>query len=239
MNRAELLLVDGSLGQRAVLQRLLTSHGFAVTGLACLRQAAATLTVRHFDHAVLDLRLLDRPGLDLVRSLRGRHPRARIAIVTDADSFATVVLALRAGADGLVPKPVDEGELLDVLFDRTPLMPPVPQTPLGLHRTCWEHVTRIYEQCDRNMTQAARRLGMHRRSLQRFLAKRAPQPRADPSMLGDRMLPVHLAGLARQYGLSSDANWLWSNRLTDNFEDRDPGDERRALEARMLGAERS
>ncbi len=128
---AELLLVDVSLAQRAVLQRLLISHGFAVTGLACLRQAAATLTVRHFDHAVLDLRLLDRNGLDLVRSLRGRQPRARIVIVTDADSFATVVLALRAGADCLVPKPVDQGDLLDVLFDRTPPLPPVPQTPLG------------------------------------------------------------------------------------------------------------
>ena len=78
-------------------------------------------------------------------------------------------------ADGLLPKPVDEGELLDVLFDRTPPVPPVPQTPLGLHRTCWEHVMRIYEQCDRNLTQAAKRLGMHRRSLQRFLGKRAPR----------------------------------------------------------------
>jgi two-component system, response regulator RegA len=178
-NGAELLLVDVSLAQRAVLQRLLTSHGFAVTGLACLRQAAAILTVRHFDHAVLDLRLPDRHGLDLIRTLRARHPRARIVIVTDADSFATVVLALRAGADGLVPKPVDEGELLDVLFDRALMVPPVPQTPLGLHRTCWEHVMRIYEQCDRNMTQAAKRLGMHRRSLQRFLGKRAPMPRTE------------------------------------------------------------
>ena len=176
---AELLLVDVSLGQRSILQRLLTSHGFAVTGLPCLKQAAATLAVRHFDHAVLDLRLPGRNGLDLVRLLRGRHPQAQIVIVTDADSFATVVLALRAGADGLVPKPVDEGELLDVLFDRAPTVPPVPQTPLGLHRTCWEHVMRIYEQCDRNMTQAAERLGMHRRSLQRFLSKRAPPPRAE------------------------------------------------------------
>jgi two-component system, response regulator RegA len=179
VNGAELLLVDVSLAQRAVLRRLLTSHGFVVTGLACLRQAAAILTVRHFDHAVLDLRLPDRHGLDLIRTLRARHPRARIVIVTDVGSFATVVLALRAGADGLVPKPVDEGELLEVLFDRALTVPPVPQTPLGLHRTCWEHVMRIYEQCDRNMTQAAKRLGMHRRSLQRFLGKRAPMPRAE------------------------------------------------------------
>jgi two-component system response regulator RegA len=190
--RAELLLVDASLGQRAILQRLLSTHGFAVTPFACLRQAAAALAVQAFDHAVLDLRLPDRHGLDLVRSLRARHPHARIVVVTDADSFATVVLALRAGADGLVPKPVDEGELIDALFDRAHPLPPVPQTPLGLHRTCWEHVMRIYEQCDRNMTRAAARLGMHRRSLQRFLSKRAPPPRA--STADDRLLPAHLAG---------------------------------------------
>ena len=137
---------------------MLISHGFSVTGLGCLKQAAATLAFRRFDHAVLDLRLLDRNGLDLVRLFRKQHPQARIVIVTDADSFATVVLALGAGADCLVPKPVDEGELLDVLFDRTPPLPPVPQTPLGLRRICWEHIMRVYEQCDRNMTKAAQRL---------------------------------------------------------------------------------
>jgi two-component system response regulator RegA len=99
-------------------------------------------------------------------------------VVTDADSFATVVLALRASADEFVPKPLDEHELIDALFDRASPLPPVPQTPLGLHRICWEHVMRVYEQCDRNTTRAAARLGMHRRSLQRFLAKRAPPSRA-------------------------------------------------------------
>ena len=175
---AQLLLVDVSLGHRAILQRILTSQGFAVTVLACLRKAAAIMTVRHFDHAVLDLRLPDRKGFDLVRTMRDRYPCVRIVVVTDADSFATVVLALRAGADALLPKPVDEDDLMDVLLDRAPVLPPVPETPLGLHRTCWEHVIRVYEQCGRNTTRAAARLGMHRRSLQRLLGKRAPPPRA-------------------------------------------------------------
>ena len=192
--RADLLLVDASLGQRAVLQRILTAHGFAVTAFTSLRQAAAALAEHPFEHAVLDLRLPDRDGLCLVRSLRETRPLARIVVVTDADSFATVVLALRAGADGFVPKPVAEGDLIDALLDRDPPLPPVPQTPLGLHRTCWEHVMRVYEQCDRNMTKAAQRLGMHRRSLQRFLSKRAPPARAIPSVSGDRMRPAHLPG---------------------------------------------
>jgi hypothetical protein len=121
-------------------------------------------------------------------------------VVSDADSFATVILALRAGADGFVAKPVDEGELIDALLDQAPPLPPVPQTPLGLHRICWEHIMRVYEQCDRNMTRTAKRLGMDRRSLQRFLSKRAPPPRAIATVPGDRMLPVDLVGSARLYG---------------------------------------
>ena len=170
--RGALLLVEGSHGQRALLQRILSMHGFSVTAIAALRrQAAGALAAQPFDHAVLDLRLPDRDGLALLRSLRQTRPQARIVVVTDADSFATVVLAL---------------------LDRASPLPPVPQTPLGLHRTCWEHVMRVYEQCDRNMTRAAERLGMHRRSLQRFLSKRAPPPRAGMTSGDEQLMPAHL-----------------------------------------------
>ena len=200
MERAELFLVDASLGQRAVLQRMLTAHGFSVVACPGLQKSVPRIATQRFDYAVLDLRLSDRGGLGLIRSLREARPQARIVVVTDVDSFATVVLALRAGADGFVAKPVDEGELIDALFDRAPPLPPVPQTPLGLHRICWEHIMRVYEQCDRNMTRTAQRLGMDRRSLQRFLSKRSPPARAAPSVPGDRSVPVHLAGSARQCG---------------------------------------
>jgi two-component system, response regulator RegA len=203
--RTELLLVDASLGQRAVLQRMLVANGFTVAAFPDLGKPGARIVTRRFDHAVLDLRVSDRGGLDSIRSLREARPRARIVVVTDVDSFATVVLALRAGADGFVAKPVDEGELVDALLDRAPPLPPVPQTPLGLHRVCWEHVMRVYELCDRNMTETARRLGMDRRSLQRFLGKRAPPARAAPSVPGDRMPPAHLAGSARRRGPAGDA----------------------------------
>ena len=175
----ELLLVSASASQRSLLQRVLGNQGMTVTAVACLSQGSAVCAVQRFDHAVLDLRLPDRKGLDVVRQIRARYPQARIVVITDADSFATVVLALRAGADTLLPKPVHERELMDALLDRTPALPPVPETPLGVHRTCWEHVMRVYEQCGRNMTHSAERLGMHRRSLQRFLSKRAPPSRAE------------------------------------------------------------
>ena len=199
---AELLLVDASLGQRAVLQRMLSAHGFSVVACSGLPMAVPKISTQRFHYAVLDLRLPGRDGLGLIRSLREARPQARIVVVTDADSFATVVLTLRAGADGFVAKPVDEFELIDALLDRAPPLPPVPQTPLGLHRICWEHIMRVYEQCDRNMTKAAQRLGMHRRSLQRFLSKRAPPPRATPSVPDDRRPDVAgtFAGSARRCG---------------------------------------
>ena len=135
-----------------------------------------------FAYAVINLRLRDGDSLALVRQLRERHAAMRIVVVTDADSFASVILALRAGADDYIPKPVSDGELVDALFDRAPALPPVPDTPLGLSRTCWEHIMRIHEQCGRNVTATAQCLRMHRRSLQRILGKRAPQPRAGTAM---------------------------------------------------------
>ena len=105
----------------------------------------------------------------------------RIVVVTDADSFASVIMALGAGADDYIPQPVGEDELVDALAGpQRPCCRRCPRRPLGLSRTCWEHVMRIYEQCDRNVSHTAQRLGMHRRSLQRMLGKRAPLPRASP-----------------------------------------------------------
>jgi two-component system, response regulator RegA len=193
-----LLLVEASPGARASLQRVLTARGFTVTGVEGVRTAEVTAAGTRFDYAVIDLRLHDGDSLGLVRQLRERHAAMRIVVVTDADSFASVVLALRAGADGYIPKPVGNGELVDALLDRAPALPPVPDTPLGLSRTCWEHVMRVYEQCDRNVTHTAQRLGMRRRSLQRFLGKRAPQARAASVGAGDN-LPT---GAAASVGLS-------------------------------------
>ena len=101
----------------------------------------------------------------------------RIVVATDHDSFATVVLALRAGADDYLAKPVTDAELTDALLGRAPTLPSIPETPLGLQRMAWEHIQRILAQCDRNVAETARLLGMRRRSLQRILKKRAPYRR--------------------------------------------------------------
>jgi two-component system response regulator RegA len=173
-----LLLVESSPAARGFLQRVLTAAGFSVRSFRQSEDAEQVADDAQIRHAVLRLGLRDGTCLPLVRRLRTLHPAMRIVVVTDVDSFASVVLALRAGADDYLATPIDEGQLIAGLAGRTPALPPVPNMPLGLDRVCWEHVMRVFEQCDRNVTHAAQRLGMHRRSLQRFLGKRAPLPRA-------------------------------------------------------------
>jgi two-component system, response regulator RegA len=172
-----LLLVECSRNGRAFLQRALTARGIVVTGVSSLAQAEAATADANFAFAVIDLRLRDGDCLPFVQGLRQRCTKMRIVVVTDADSFASVIRTLGAGADDYKPQPVDEDELVDALLDRATTLPAIPEMPLGLSRTCWEHIMRIYEQCDRNVSRTAQRLGMHRRSLQRVLSKRAPLPR--------------------------------------------------------------
>jgi two-component system, response regulator RegA len=175
-----LLLVEGSRGRRAALQQALAQRGFRVTSAAGITWAASAMADVDFGYAVIGLPLRGVGGLAFVRRLREHCPAMRIVVVTDADSFASVILALGAGADNHLPQAAGEDALVDALLDRATVQPPVPETPLGASRICWEHVVRIYEQCDRNVSHTAKRLGMHRRSLQRLLSKRAPLLRVLP-----------------------------------------------------------
>ena len=149
-----------------------------MTEVAGVRQAQLAVAQREFAYAVVNLRLGRGEGLELIKQLRQADAAMRIVVVTDVDSFASVIVALRAGADDYMPQPVSKDALIDALLDRAPRLPPVPDMPLGLSRIRWEHVLRVYEQCDRNVSRTAQSLGMHRRSLQRILGKRAPPPRA-------------------------------------------------------------
>ena len=190
----DLLLVETSKASRAVLQRTLMAQGFRVTSVADAQEVHTETKLKEFSHAVVSLGARDRDGFEIVRQLRRRLPGLRIVVTTDVDSFASVVMALRAGADDYIAKSADPAELIDALLDRTPELPPVPHMPLGLSRVCWERIMRIHEQCGRNVTATAQCLRMHRRSLQRILGKRAPQLRADTTMSEP---PV--TGFRRQY----------------------------------------
>jgi two-component system response regulator RegA len=175
---SSLLLVDDESGTRQSVQRLLTTKGFAVTGVGTAREALAIAAETPFAYAVVEIRLGDGDGVAVVRHLRKLDRGMRIVVVTGFASFASVIVALRAGAVDYLPKPIQVDELESALLGRQHPLPPVPDTPIGLDRVLWEHVQRIFEQCDRNVTRTAQRLRMHRRTLQRILSKHAPRLRA-------------------------------------------------------------
>lgn len=172
----DLLLVEDESATRKRLQSFLAAQGFAVTTAGSLGTAEQAAAERSFDFAVIDTRLSDGHGLDLVKSLQQQKAPPRIIVISGHDSFASAVLALRAGAVDYLPKPIDGQELIQRLRgEAVPVS--VPETPLSADRVRWEYIQRLYEQCDRNVSETARRLGMHRRTLQRIMSKRAPRPR--------------------------------------------------------------
>ncbi len=172
----QLLVVEPEISVRNRLQRILGVGGFMVTAVGTAEAAWAALAARRFTHTLVELRLPDSCGVALVGRLRARDRALRIVVLTQHPSFASVVVAVRAGAADYLAKPALPDEILDAL-DGTAPEPEVPDMPLGIDRVEWEYVHRLFQQCGRNVTQTALRLKMHRRSLQRMLAKRAPSPR--------------------------------------------------------------
>ncbi|MEM6848835.1 MAG: ActR/PrrA/RegA family redox response regulator transcription factor [Pseudomonadota bacterium] len=170
-----LLIVDDdeAFGQR--LARAMEKRGF-VTEVAASAQDANIATDRNPpDFAVVDMRLGDGNGLDVVDRLRKRKPDARAVVLTGYGNIATAVTAVKLGAVDYLAKPADADDVFAALT-REPSDPPTPpENPMSADRVRWEHIQRVYEMCDRNVSETARRLNMHRRTLQRILAKRAPR----------------------------------------------------------------
>jgi two-component system response regulator RegA len=164
---------DHSFLQR--LAKALESRGFTVAtaesvaaGLLQVEQAAPAF-------AVVDMRLGDGNGLDVISALKRRRPEARGIILTGYGNIATAVNAVKLGAVDYLAKPVDADDVVAALLaqDNSKIEPP--ENPMSADRVRWEHIQRIYEMCGRNVSETARRLNMHRRTLQRILAKRAPR----------------------------------------------------------------
>ena len=122
-----------------------------------------------------DLRLEDGNGLDVVEVLREKRPDARIVVLTGYGAIATAVAAVKIGATDYLSKPADANDVTAALLAEPAEMPPPPENPMSADRVRWEHIQRVYELCDRNVSETARRLNMHRRTLQRILAKRSPR----------------------------------------------------------------
>ncbi len=169
-----LLIVDDDPPFLRRLARAMERRGFevntaenAAAGMAAARTKPA--------YAVVDLRLGDGSGLDVVSALRDQRPDIRAVILTGYGNIATAVAAVKAGAVDYLPKPADADAIENALLQSGDGPPPPPENPMSADRVRWEHIQRVYEQCDRNVSETARRLRMHRRTLQRILAKHAPR----------------------------------------------------------------
>lgn len=171
-----LLLVDDDEIFLKRLGRAMERRGFEVDLASSVAAGKARATAHPPAYAVVDLRLDDGNGLDVVDVLRAKRPDARIVVLTGYGAIATAVAAVKIGATDYLSKPADADEVVNALLQRDgALLPDPPENPMSADRVRWEHIQRVYEQCDRNVSETARRLSMHRRTLQRILAKRGPR----------------------------------------------------------------
>ena len=170
-----LLLMDDDAPLRTRLGRALESRGFEVRLAEGVQTALEQLNGYPPAFAVLDMRLGDGSGLDVVAALRDKRPDARIVVLTGYGNIATAVSAVKAGAVDYLSKPADADDVVKALLAQGDDAPPPPDNPMSADRVRWEHIQRVYELCDQNVSETARRLNMHRRTLQRILAKKAPR----------------------------------------------------------------
>jgi two-component system response regulator RegA len=170
-----LLLVDDDEPFLRRLERAMEKRGFEVEAVNTVAAGKAIVTARPPAYAVVDLRLEDGNGLDVVETLREKRPDSRIVVLTGYGAIATAVAAVKIGATDYLSKPADANDITSALLADDEEMPPPPENPMSADRVRWEHIQRVYELCDRNVSETARRLNMHRRTLQRILAKRSPR----------------------------------------------------------------
>lgn len=171
----DLLIVDDDQRFCDRLARAMERRGFNVQTAYTVADGLAQARRLAPNYAVVDLRLDDGSGLQVVQALREARDDARVIVLTGYGNIATAVAAVKAGATDYLPKPADADQVEAALMEGGVALPPPPDNPMSADRVRWEHIQRVYEQCDRNVSETARRLRMHRRTLQRILAKYAPK----------------------------------------------------------------
>ena len=170
-----LLIVDDDKPFLQRLARAMETRGFIVDTADSVAEGIRKAEAGPPAYAVVDLRLEDGNGLDVIELIRKRRPDSRMVVLTGYGNIATAVTAVKLGAVDYLSKPGDAAEVVAALtHDGTAKAAP-PENPMSADRVRWEHLQRVYELCDRNVSETARRLNMHRRTLQRSRAKRAPR----------------------------------------------------------------
>ena len=170
-----LLLVDDDRPFLIRLARAMESRGFSIQTADSVAEAIATVRQDPPRYAVVDMRLGDGNGLDVIEAIRVANPDARTIMLTGYGNITTAVTAVKLGAVDYLAKPADADDIYTALLNDGSARVEPPENPMSADRVRWEHIQRVYELCDRNVSETARRLNMHRRTLQRILAKRAPR----------------------------------------------------------------
>lgn len=170
-----LLIVEDDKPFRERLRKVFERNEFDVVSAEGLEEARQRISENVPAFAVLDMRLGDGNGLDLVQELRRLRADIRIVILTAYGNLTSAVAAIKTGAVDYLAKPADPEDVITALTASKDSLPEPPENPMSADRVRWEHIQRVYELCDRNVSETARRLNMHRRTLQRILAKRSPK----------------------------------------------------------------
>lgn len=170
-----LLIVDDDKPFSSRLARAMEVRGYEVRVAESVADGIAAIDTLAPTFAVIDMRLGDGSGLDVIARLKERRPEARGVILTGYGNIATAVTAVKLGAFDYLAKPADADEIHAALMAQPGERATPPENPMSADRVRWEHIQRVYELCGRNVSETARRLNMHRRTLQRILAKRAPR----------------------------------------------------------------
>ena len=171
----KLLIVDDDLPFRERLTRSMEKKGFEVISSHSVKDSLIKVSENKFDFAVVDMRLEDGSGLELIKELQKISPQTKSLLLTGYGNIATAVAAIKSGAIDYLPKPAEIDQIYDALTNSKEVLPPPPENPMTADRIRWEHIQRVFIQCKRNVSETARRLRMHRRTLQRILNKHAPR----------------------------------------------------------------
>ena len=170
-----LLIVDDDGPFRDRLSRAMEKKGFQVVQAESVKQGIKKARNLPPAFAVVDLRLSDGNGLEVVKEIQKIKKNSRIILLTGYGNIPTAVAAVKAGAIDYIPKPADADDVENALLASPETKAKPPENPMSADRVKWEHIHRVFELSNRNVSETARRLKMHRRTLQRILSKRSPK----------------------------------------------------------------
>tara|TARA_Y100000590_G_scaffold117197_1_gene133946 strand:+ start:456 stop:983 length:528 start_codon:yes stop_codon:yes gene_type:complete len=171
----ELIIIDDDHLFRERLARSMEKKGFTVESFGTSLESIKRIKEKKFDYAIVDMRLEDGSGLEIIKEIKKYNTETRSLLLTGYGNIATAVAAIKTGAIDYLPKPAEVEQIYEALTSLKDILPSLPNNPMTADRIRWEHIQRIFTQCNRNVSETARRLRMHRRTLQRILNKHAPK----------------------------------------------------------------